>query len=67
MASVSIMKFLPAYSELTDSFDPEEHDDDVNAYTQYSQTLLLHLQKDTTILAIKTPKVTLVQQEHLME
>lgn len=44
-----------------------QHEDAVNAYKQYSRALLLHLQKDTTIIARKVPRATIPQQEQSMQ
>ena len=61
MTSLSTMKFLPEYKDLTTYYVPEkdilpmsthpQYDDAYNAYRQYSRTLLLHLQKKKTVIA----------------
>ena len=76
MTSLASMKFLPDYDDLTTTFDYESHivppsnhtqfEDAQNAYKQYGRTLLLHLQKQTTIPSNSAPATAIKQQENSM-
>ena len=77
MTTLSSMTCLPEYKELTATFDigahlipPEihtQHSAARNAYKQFSRTLLLHLQKSTTISPTMAPRAALILQEHMLE
>ena len=76
MTSLASMKFLPDYDDLTEMFDYNNHiipqsdhtqyEDAHNAYKQSGRTLLLHLQKGTTIPANTAPVAAIKQQENSM-
>ena len=70
MTSLSTMTFLPGYKDLTISFDIRSHSispsvytqnsDTENAYKQFSRTLLLHIQMNTTINTNTASKAAMI-------
>ena len=77
MTTLSSMFCLPQYKDLTSTFDiaiypipPEihtQHIDARNAYKQFSITLLLHLQQNTTIFSAMAPRAAIILQENMLE
>ena len=63
--------------DLTPTFDIEahliplkvhaQHIDAKNAYKHFSRTILLHLQKNTTIFSTMAPREALILQEYMLE
>ena len=77
MTSLSTMKFLPEYDDLTHTFDPIDHlmpppihpqyNDANNAMKQYGTTIRLHMQKQSTFASHIAPKASILQQEQSLE
>ena len=70
MTTLSSMLCSPYYNDLTPTFDIEahlipptvhaQHIDAMNTYKQFSRTIILHLQKSTTISSTMAPRAALI-------
>ena len=77
MTTLSTMIFLPDYKDLTSSFDIRSHlippsvhtqnSDAENAYKQFIRTLLLHIQKSTTINTNTAARAAMILQENMLD